>query len=221
MNRIAVMLVGLALAVVVVAPTAQAQGLDPARTTDVGIAIGGTFLRSDGLGGAVVNGEPTGVDVVGGPNTGFTVVGSIGFRPIDSPVRFRLEAQYTRLGLDEEMRFGGGGAPEVADGHVSIISGTGNIVLAAPTARRLRPYLIGGLGIYRLSSEVGHSTPEGVPLDNSFTPSRSETKFGLNGGAGLRLAVGALHTFVEARYHGVFTESDKASFIPVTIGIRF
>jgi opacity protein-like surface antigen len=221
MNRIAVVLVGLALAVVVAAPMARAQGLDPARKSDVGIAIGGTFLRSDGLGGAVVNGEPTGVDVVGGPNTGFTVVGSIGFRPVDSPVRFRLEAQYTRLGLDEEMRFGGGGAPEVADGHVSIISGIGNIVLAARTAHRLRPYLIGGLGIYRLSSEVGHTTPEGTPLDNSFTPSRSETKFGLNGGAGVDLAVGALHTFVEARYHGVFTEGDRAGFIPITLGIRF
>jgi len=217
MHRISVVLVSLALSALVVASSAQAQSLAPAWTTDARVAVGGAFVRSDGLGGVIVNGEPSGVDVAGGANGGFTVVGSIGFKRVSSPIGFRVEAQYTRLGLDEDMRFGGGGAPEVADGHVGILSGTGNLVLAAPVARVLRPYLIGGLGIYRLSSEIGHN---GSVSNNPYTPSRSETSFGLNGGAGLELAVGKLRTFVEARLHSVFTEGEQANFVPVTIGVK-
>ena len=220
MHRISVVLVSLGLSALVVASSAQAQSLAPAWTTDVRVAVGGAFVRSDGLGGVVVNGEPSGVDVAGGANGGFTVVGSIGFRRVSSPIGFRVEAQYTRLGLDEDMRFGGGGAPEVADGHVGILNGTGNIVLAAPVDRLLRPYLIGGMGIYRLSSEIGHATPDGRFVVNGQTPSRSETAFGLNGGAGLELAVGRLRTFVEARLHSVFTEGEQANVVPITLGVK-
>jgi opacity protein-like surface antigen len=59
--------------------------------------------------------------------------------------------------------------------------------------------------------------------------SDSDTNFGVNGGAGLDFGLGNLAAFVEARYHAVFggtvdpetLDDATASFVPITIGIRF
>lgn len=218
MTPVRVIAAALGLAVVVViAPAARAQSLAPARTTDFGIAVGGAFPLGDRLiepQQFSVDGPLGGVDVAGGAHSGFTIAGSVGFRPVNSPLGYRLEAQYTRFGLDPERRTGPGGAPETADGHLSSLSGTGNVILVVPTASRLRPYLIGGVGVYRLTSDI-------VQEPNSTYPPRSVTKFGLNGGAGVEMAIGSLRTFVEARYHSAFADEGKVTFLPVTIGLRF
>ncbi|HET7275459.1 MAG TPA: outer membrane beta-barrel protein [Longimicrobiaceae bacterium] len=221
MNRVFVIFLGIGTSAAVAASPAHAQSFDSGWNTEAGLAVGGISAPSGGLGGEIVHGEPSGVDVGGGVSTGFTVAGSFGIRKGNSPIGYRLEAQYSRFSLDDDMRFGGGGAPLIADGNASILNGTGNVVLTAPISGRLRPYVIGGLGIYRLSSEINHRTPEGRDLVNGVTPLRSETKFGLNGGAGLEVVVGSLRTFVEARYHGVFTEGDRANVVPITIGVKF
>jgi opacity protein-like surface antigen len=51
--------------------------------------------------------------------------------------------------------------------------------------------------------------------------SDSETKFGLNGGAGIEFGLSGLATFVEARFHSVFTEDSKTNFVPISFGIKF
>jgi opacity protein-like surface antigen len=212
MNRSSFSLVSLALAAIVIAPTARAQNVSQAQTTDVGLAIGAALPRGDRMGA---------LDMGGGPNTAFTIVGSIGLRPLDSPWSYRLEAQYTSFGLDEERRIEiGGDAPVIADGHVNVLNGTANVVLAVSAARHVRPYLIGGLGVYRLSSDIGYTTPEGRFSVNS-APSPSETKLGLNGGVGIELVVASLRTFVEARFHSVYAEGDKANLVPITFGMKF
>ncbi|PEN09163.1 hypothetical protein CRI93_00055 [Longimonas halophila] len=205
-------LISFGLASVIAGPSAYAQSPSPGSAVEVGLAAGAAFPQANRLGN---------VDVAGGTNTGFTVAGSVQARLLDLPLRFRLEAQYTRLGLSDERRVQvGGAAPVVADGTASMLNGTGNFILAAPTGSRLRPYLIGGLGIYRLSSTINITTSDGRAVANG-APSESETRFGLNGGAGLELPTGSMRTFVEARFHGVLTEDDRANFIPVVIGVRF
>ncbi len=217
MTAVRVILAGLGLAIVVVAPSAGAQSLAPVRTTDVGIAIGGAFPMGDRL----TNPQQLGVespgrdiDVAGGTNAGFTIAGSVGITPVNSPVAYRLEAQYTRFGLDPDARFGPGGAPETADGHLSSLSGTANVVLTIPVASRFRPYLIGGAGVYRLTSDITQEP------NSTFGPT-GVTRFGLNGGAGVEVAVGPLRTFLEARYHDAFASGSDVTFIPVTIGMKF
>lgn len=217
MTPVRVILAGLGLAAVVIAPHAQAQSLAPVRTTDVGIAIGGAFPLGDRLRGPQpfsIESPARDLDVAGGTNTGFTIAGSVGIMPVNSPVSYRLEVQYTRFGLDPQGRYGGGGAPETADGHLSSLSGIGNVVLVVPIASRIRPYLIGGAGVYRLTSDI-------IQEPNSTYGPNGVTKFGLNGGAGVELAFGPLRTFVEARYHNAFSSGSDVSFIPVTIGMKF
>ncbi|MHB1224905.1 MAG: outer membrane protein [Gemmatimonadaceae bacterium] len=217
MTSVRVILAGLGLAVVVAAPPAGAQSLAPVRTTDVGIAIGGAFPMGDRLRGPQpfsLESPSRDVDVAGGTNAGFTIAGSVGITPVNSPVAYRLEAQYTRFGLDPDPRFGPGGAPETADGHLSSLSGIASVVVTIPIAGRFRPYLIGGAGVYRLTSDITQEP------NSTFGPT-GVTRFGLNGGAGVEVAVGPLRTFVEARYHNAFASGSDVSFVPVTIGMKF
>jgi hypothetical protein len=51
--------------------------------------------------------------------------------------------------------------------------------------------------------------------------SNSQTKFGLNAGAGLRFQLTGFSTFIEARWHTIFTEGRNAQMVPITVGITF
>lgn len=217
MTAARLILAGLGLAAVAAAPQAGAQGLAPVRTTDLGIAVGGAFPMGDRLRNPQmqsIDGPGGDIDVAGGATAGFTIAGSVGITPVNSAIGYGLEAQYTRFGLDPDPRFGPGGAPETADGHLSSLSGTANAVLTIPIASRFRPYLIGGAGVYRLTSDITQEP------NSTFGP-QDVTRFGLNGGAGVEVAFGPVRTFVEARYHNVFASGSDASFVPVTIGMKF
>lgn len=204
MTRIRGILATLGLATVVIAPSARAQSLAPARTTDFGLAAGVAFPQGDGLDGV---------------NTGFNLSGSLGIRPVNMPVGFRLEASYSRFGADG-FTFADESGSISADGNLSFLAGTGNVVLAIPTASAIRPYVIGGLGIYRLTAHIDARLTGGEG-SGTFSQTESETKFGLNGGAGLEFPVRTVRAFVEARFHSVFTEGENSNFIPITFGVRF
>jgi hypothetical protein len=45
--------------------------------------------------------------------------------------------------------------------------------------------------------------------------------FGLNGGAGLRVGLGGIGLFVEARYHYIFEGSHNYEMVPISAGVRF
>src|SRR4029077_17167351 len=49
----------------------------------------------------------------------------------------------------------------------------------------------------------------------------SETKFGIDGGAGFNFGSSATSFFVEGRFHNVFVPGSDFHFIPLTAGIRF
>jgi opacity protein-like surface antigen len=209
---VSLVLISCGLAALSTVTPAQAQDPSQGWTTDLGVAVGATsFPQSSALGG---------VDVVGGLNPGFAATGSVGFGPAGSPLSYRVEVQYTRSGLDEANRFGPGGAPVTAHGNASVLSGIGSALLSVPLTSRLHSYLIGGAGVYRLSSSVHYTTPEGKFLRNISVPTDGRTRFGLNGGAGLEVAVGSARSFVQARFHSVFDE-ENANLIPVVIGVRF
>lgn len=208
-----IVLISFGLATLSITSSAQAQEPSPGWTTDVGLAIGATaFPQRDELGGA---------DVVGGLNPGVTATGSVGFGPAGSPFSYQIEVQYTRLGLDDEGRSGAGGAPVTAHGTASVLSGTGSVRLSVFPAGRFRPYLIGGTGVYRLSSNVHYTAENGSVIRYLSVPTDGKTRFGLNGGAGLEVAVSAVRTFIETRFHSIFSEEETAKLVPIVMGVRF
>jgi hypothetical protein len=89
------------------------------------------------------------------------------------------------------------------------LSGIAELPLAAMPA--LRPYVLGGVGVYNYRLE-GNSVPAGLD--------QSETDFGLNGGLGLTYMLGRVGVFAEGRIHQVFTSEEDIQYIPVVLGAR-
>ena len=131
-------------------------------------------------------------------STGYNVGALLEFKPVASPVSLRFEGTYQSFDFKDGF-----------DGNARIIAGLANAAFRLPVGSMIRPYLIGGAGMYNVGGEVA-----GVKVD-------SENKFGINGGAGFELPLTGISTFVEARYHSVFTENTNTNLFPVTVGIRF
>ncbi len=125
-------------------------------------------------------------------NSGYAVQGSVGFRPSVVPFGLRADVTYQSFDFDG------------FDASGSILSGTLNGLIELATTSGVRPYLIAGVGAYNLGGDFN-----------------GDTELGVNGGAGLRFALSGFNTFLEARYHSIFTENNNTNVIPILFGIEF
>jgi hypothetical protein len=138
-----------------------------------------------------------------GTNTGVHGMAAVSVEPAAIPVSIRIDGMYSRFGLS------GSGV----DGHLRVFQGTANAVYRFPAAEAtaIRPYLIGGIGVYNYKTIT---EPSEIFRDDA------DTDLGINGGAGVDVVAGALGVFVEARYHNVMAEGENAEFVPITVGVR-
>jgi hypothetical protein len=157
-----------------------------------------------GLGGGVT--VPTG-SLADGAGTGWNGMVVARIKPAMSPVGFQLDGFYNRFGL------------EGVEGNARILGATANAVYAFPSAAVARPYLLGGVGMYNLKASVDGG-PEGS----------SESKFGINAGAGFDFAFGGnARLYAEGRFHAILKgtvdsqtfEETTAYMIPLTVGMRW
>ena len=140
-----------------------------------------------------------------GLNTGFTADALVEARLPLLPIGLRFEGGYTRFGSKINNTPGGTFVGSgTSDYNVHMVSGSANAVLRlSPIALSLvRPYLIGGVGIYGLNQNLG-------------------TKAGVNVGGGLSLPLVAVTAFADLRYTRVFTEGASVNFVPLRVGVRF
>ena len=182
-----------------IAATAHAQG------------TAGSSGRPFKLGGALGATVPLG-DFSDDADLGFHLGGLVEYKPASVPVNLRGELTYHRNGLGADAFQEGA---NITDGHVSMFSFIANVFFpfgdAASTAR---PYAITGLGLYHVSV-VGD-----IPGTDD-TRERSSTDFGINLGGGFTFNLSGFETFVEARYHSVFTNDSNTSFMPISFGFKF
>lgn len=182
MKRISSALIALAA----VAIGTSAVSAQSAKPVSLGISAGATIPISD-----------LGNDY----NTGYNGTVSLMFNSPGSPIGFRIDGMYNSLAHQD---VGSGSS------NLRIISGNANVVYALPGVG-IRPYLIGGAGVYNLQSDLA------CGFANC-----SSNKFGLNGGIGASFPLSGFNTFAEARIHHVFTSDNfSTTFIPVTFGISF
>lgn len=115
------------------------------------------------------------------------------------PFGVRLDGVYHRFSAKED-----------SDVKLNILAGTVNGIFNFPTAAGspFVPYLIGGVGIYRLS----------VSCDDC-DDFDSESKAGFNGGGGVTFPMSGFSAFIEARYHHILTDDEAAKMIPISFGI--
>ncbi len=183
-----------------------------------GVLMSASVASAQDTGGATQ--RPFDFGLLGGlsmPMGDFADVAGIGFHiggfgetrlSTTSPIRIRAEIAYNR--------FGAKGVEDVGeieiDGSYSVLSFTGNAIYDLPTEGMVRPYVMGGLGLYRFSSDIDADIPGVGDVDGGG----SSTEFGFNIGGGVAFQLSGFSTFAEIRYH-----TADFSYIPVSFGIRF
>ncbi len=161
------------------------------------------------VGGATL---PTG-DLSKGASTGWHAGGVVQFSVPMIPVGLRADVMYHALGEKNSSGV-----------KTSFITGTVNGMFMVPMSEMgtVKPYVIAGIGAYNIR----------VKVDNeAANQTTSATKFGINGGAGVQFGLSGLSTFIEARYHYIFSAYDNssvygsgsssASIVPISVGIMF
>jgi hypothetical protein len=137
-----------------------------------------------------------------------------GFMLLDLPglPSFRFDLSATKFDWKEAVA----GGP-TTEGESQVLGGLANIsinLLKGP----IRPYVMAGLGAFHIRNEL---QTEGTSDETS-----SQTRFGIDGGAGLAIKIKRLEMFVEGRVQNVYTErgvidTKSIQTIPVTFGIIF
>ncbi|HEY9429074.1 MAG TPA: outer membrane beta-barrel protein [Gemmatimonadaceae bacterium] len=150
------------------------------------------------------------------------------------PWGLRIDAMWNQLAKKET---------DIGTVKNRIIDGTVNATYSFGGLSTTKFYLIGGLGIYNMKTEVenppivfaasGQEAQANAPrIARQFAPptgqigefgdaENTQTKFGLNGGAGLRFQLTGFSTFIEARWHTIFTEGNNTQMVPISVGITF
>jgi hypothetical protein len=122
---------------------------------------------------------------------------------------------------------------QVSEGSSRVLAGTLNFMLG-PGASKSGPYLVAGGGIYNRKIEFSKPTRGTVIISDPWLGvvdpiviaqgevigSYSTTKPGVNGGVGVSFGKKSGVCF-EARYHWIFTDNVKTTFIPINFGIRW
>ncbi|MEO5903389.1 MAG: outer membrane beta-barrel protein [Gemmatimonadaceae bacterium] len=169
------------LVLAAIAATASSAPAQSTKPVSLGISVGAAIPVSD---------------LANDYSTGYNGTISLGFNSTGSPLGLRIDGMYNSMSPKSGV--------DLPD--IKISSANANLVYALP-GTGIRPYLIGGAGVYGLKSD--------------FNGSSTLTKLGLNGGIGASFPLSSFNTFVEARYHHVFSDNVATQFIPVTFGISF
>ena len=189
------------LTVLVIALGASSVGAQRARTHSSNSSISWTAAAGMSV--------PTG-DLSNGAGSGLHFQGGGAYRRLGWPIDLRAELAYSHFGTKDYTVAGARPGQTVnVTGKSSSIAGVVDASYALNSVGRMRPYLLGGPGVYNTRAEV---TRAGATPTTS-----SETKVGLNVGGGMNFSLAGRRAFLEARYHHV----DQAAWIPITLGLRF
>jgi hypothetical protein len=190
-----------------------------------GAAVLGFSLLASGALAAqeVVSRSPIQFGVMGGASfptgdfndllsTGWNAGALLNFGFANSPVALRVDGSWNQFNFKDVSN-----SP-----HFRVLDATADAVFSLGTKSPAQFYVLGGAGVYNFKV-TGN--------DNNFDfSSGSQTKFGLNGGVGVKFTAGPVAPFVEARYHYVFSgdsfnntngNNPKFQMIPISVGLTF
>jgi hypothetical protein len=121
---------------------------------------------------------------------GFNLSGLVEYTAPPEPMGLRAEIFYQRFEANQGVTGGANQALGVIANAVYHIPG-----------RAYHPYLIGGMGAYRVTDET--------------------TRPGLNAGAGIDIPLTGMSAHFEARLHKVFTDHSSYVTMPISFGLSF
>jgi hypothetical protein len=159
--------------------------------------------------------------------SGWSVGIPFGWQRQDVPIGVRADIDYTRMsGRDfavSNFLTGSTADPQIWSGQLDLKL---NLPLNRGSTWRPALYLLGGGGVHyfkNFSSSFNSvaGTGTGTTFQTGIDESKSQTKFGLNGGVGLSFGLGQADLFVESRYVSAFTANNNTNWVPITVGITF
>jgi hypothetical protein len=190
-----------------------------------GAAVLGFSLLASGAVAAqeVVSRSPIQFGVMGGASfptgdfnnllgTGWNAGALLNFGFANSPVALRVDGTWNQFNFKDVSN-----SP-----HFRVLDATADAVFSFGTTSPAQFYILGGAGVYNFKVTGNNN--------NFDFSSGSTTKFGLNGGVGVKFTAGPVAPFVEARYHYVFSgdsfnnnssNSSKFQMIPISVGLTF
>jgi opacity protein-like surface antigen len=154
---------------------------------------------------------PIGSNLTNTYKTGWNAGALLNFGMVNWPFGLRVDGSWNQFNRKDTN-----------DSHLRLLDATADAVFNIGTKSPAQLYVLGGVGVYNFKI-----TGDNNNLDFS---SGSTTKFGLNGGVGVKFKAGPLAPFLEARYHYVFSGnyfantgggSSKFQMIPISIGLTF
>jgi hypothetical protein len=150
---------------------------------------------------------------------GWNVAGGIGVT--SRYVGVMLDAMYSDMGINHATLVRAG----VPRGDQQYWAVTVDPILHVNERGPVDFYVTGGGGLYSQITEFKFRSGGGGPFNdrNDVLYSNTIYKPGVNGGAGFAFNLGytPVKIFVEARFHHMFLRGSGASFIPVSVGVRF
>lgn len=188
------------------------------------VVLGFAVLASSSASAQEVSRSPIQFGVMGGATlptgdfnnllkTGWNAGALLNFGFANSPVALRVDGSWNQFNFKNVDT----GSP-----HFRVLDATADAVFSFGSKSPAQFYILGGAGVYNFKV---------TGSDNNFDfSSGSTTKFGLNGGVGVKFTAGPVAPFVEARYHYVFSgdsfnnnnsNSSKFQMIPISVGLTF
>lgn len=148
----------------------------------------------------------------GNASLGFDLMGAVEWHPKTTmPVAFRGEIGWDYFGYGtNNLCTGCSASSNILRFDVDALW---DIPMHGST--KLQPYLLGGLGIYHISTSFSCNNG-----DIYCNASGSDTNLGINVGGGLRYPFGPVQGFFELRWHEAFAAGD-AAFFPFQFGVRY
>ena len=153
---------------------------------------------------------------------GWNGQGSLIFNLPGIPFALRADLNYNKFTFENNLPFstGGGTAATTDDITQQIFGGLANITVPFNMGP-ISPYVTAGLAGFNIKTKLGDAFPG--------AEDESDTKFAVNGGAGLSMRLMGVSAFIEAKINNVYTDKKLISnkemkdlqFIPVTFGFVF
>jgi opacity protein-like surface antigen len=154
---------------------------------------------------------------------GWNGQGSLIFNFAGLPLALRTDLNYNKFTFKKDLPFSPGGSTGTItttdDVTQQILGGLANITIPFRMGP-VSPYITAGLAGFNIKTKLG---------DASGAADQSDTKFAVNGGAGLSLRLLGASAFIEAKLNNVYTDKKFISnkelkalqFVPVTFGFLF
>jgi hypothetical protein len=164
-------------------------------------------------------------------NTGYTIVVPIGWDAPLAPLGFRVNLGYTRFDARTNFRdpIATPPAAALAVADPQVWSAIADLKLRVPFLNSwFGPtsgvYAVGGGGVNHFrhyNTTFARTNPEF--RDPAAPPPTSEslTRAALNAGGGISWGFRATEVFLESRYVTTFMPHERASFVPIVLGVNF